>query len=258
MAPVWLDSEMLPALQRRYVHGWNYGYKSEDFLNRALERKKQMAPYVPVDVKRTIEVAAHDGMVSSLFAREGAKATVVELGGDNLDPRARAAGVDHVAADAAAMPFENDSVDFLFSYNAFEHFSDPVGVLEEALRVTRPGGVLYFRFGPLYRSAYGLHAMHAITIPFVQHLFTREVMDAHVSSNSLRRIEYETLNEWSIARFRALWSSVAQKADTLLYREIPDVNGLNLIKEFSSCFRSKVDAFEDLVTGTIELALRVK
>jgi SAM-dependent methyltransferase len=256
-APEWLPDTMLPELQARYPRSWGYGYKPEDYLNRALERKSQMAPFTPESVKRTIEIAAHDGMVSSLFAQEGAQATVVELGGDRLDPRARAAGVDHLAADAARLPYSDNSADFVFSYNAFEHFSDPAGVLNEAIRVTRPGGVLYFRFGPLYRSAYGLHAMHAITIPFVQYLFSRDVMDAYTKSNDLRRIEYETLNEWSLDQFRALWTSVSDRTQRILYREIPDVNGLNLIESFPSCFRSKVERMEDLTTGTIEIALQV-
>jgi len=41
---------------------------------------------------------------------------------------------------ASAMPFEDDSFDFLFCRAAFKNFSEPVRALREMYRVLRPGG----------------------------------------------------------------------------------------------------------------------
>ncbi len=55
---------------------------------------------------------------------------------------AKRAGVDieFRQGDAAAMPFENDTFDFIYCRAAFKNFSDPVGALKEMHRVLKPGG----------------------------------------------------------------------------------------------------------------------
>src|SRR5215831_7452397 len=42
--------------------------------------------------------------------------------------------------DAAALPFADDSFDFVVCRAAFKNFSDPIGALAEMYRVLRPGG----------------------------------------------------------------------------------------------------------------------
>ena len=73
--------------------------------------------------------------------------------------------------DAANMQFEDETFDFVFSYDAFEHFASPENVLLEAIRVVRKRGYIYLEFGPLYYSPYGEHAYRSITVPYCQFLF---------------------------------------------------------------------------------------
>ena len=44
---------------------------------------------------------------------------------------------------ARSLPFENNYFDLIISTNAFHHFSEPVGVLEEVFRVLVPHGKIY-------------------------------------------------------------------------------------------------------------------
>lgn len=154
------------------------------------------------------------------------------------------------------MPFDDASVDLVFSYNAFERFAEPDAVLREMLRVVRPGGIAYFNFGPLYRSAYGPHSMMSVTVPFCHHLFEREVLDDYVSREGLRPIPWATLNEWRLQSFRDLWTSVRAAAPPQLYREVPESRGLRLIEHYPSCFQSRTNDFDDLMIGMVEVALR--
>ena len=46
-------------------------------------------------------------------------------------------------ADARKPPFNNSSKDFVFSINMLEHIPEPQLALDELIRVTRPGGLVY-------------------------------------------------------------------------------------------------------------------
>ncbi len=48
-----------------------------------------------------------------------------------------------IVAPGDQLPLENDSVDFVISSHAIEHFPDPIRTLKEWYRVVKPGGYLY-------------------------------------------------------------------------------------------------------------------
>jgi ubiquinone/menaquinone biosynthesis C-methylase UbiE len=252
----YLSAYDLNELMNEYPAALPYGFDSEALFRRGDERARQLMGLMPVEGATTLELACHDGMVSGLLARSGAKAIATDLSIKHVDRRAVAMGASPQIADAGRLQYDNNSFDLVFSYNSFEHFSDPEAVLREAVRVTRPGGLLFFSFGPLYRSSYGLHAMHSITVPFCQYLWTRATMNDYVEEHGLGRIEYETLNEWSVSDFRALWSRYAAQAELLSYQEVPSIHGVELVARYPQCFREKVDVFEDLIVSVIDVCLR--
>jgi hypothetical protein len=118
----------------------------------------------------------------------------------------------------------------------------------------RPGGVLYFRFGPLYAADYGAHAQHALAVPFCQHLFAPDVLAARIDAAGRGPSPY--VNRWTLAQFRALWPAFDAQASRELYLEIPSVNGFDLVAEHPSCFVNKVDGFDDLLVSVIDIVLR--
>ena len=74
-----------------------------------------------------------------------------------------------VCADAANMPFEDNSIDTIIANDAMEHVDDPPAVLKECLRILAKGGRLYLNFPPYYHP-HGAHLSDAIGIPWV-HVF---------------------------------------------------------------------------------------
>ena len=55
------------------------------------------------------------------------------------------------------IPVADDSFDFIYSWSAFEHISQPVEVLREIQRILRPDGHFFLQLWPFYRSAKGSH-----------------------------------------------------------------------------------------------------
>ena len=52
--------------------------------------------------------------------------------------------VTDIRASAEKLDFKNDSVDIIISRHCFEHLLDPVQVLEEWIRILKPGGKIIF------------------------------------------------------------------------------------------------------------------
>jgi len=84
----------------------------------------------------------------------------------DLSPR-----IQFVAANAARMPFADESFDALVSADTFEHVADLRGSLWECARVLRPGGHLYAYFPPFY-APWGAHMINWIWLPWCQVFFS--------------------------------------------------------------------------------------
>ena len=73
---------------------------------------------------------------------------------DSPDDTGAGAVREVVVARAEEMPLPDESVDAVFSSNAFQ-FIDVRAALAEVRRVLRPGGVLYAHFGPIWSAVDG-------------------------------------------------------------------------------------------------------
>jgi ubiquinone/menaquinone biosynthesis C-methylase UbiE len=95
---------------------------------------------------KVLEIAPGPGYLAIALARLGVRPvcgldisrSFVRIATDN----AVRAGVfvDFQLGDAAAMPYADDSFDFIVCRAAFKNFSDPMGALVEMHNVLRPGG----------------------------------------------------------------------------------------------------------------------
>ncbi len=263
----WLEEPELDRLQRRYPPAPGcgpvfppppgYGYDAATLAKRGSARASMLEEVSgPVAGRSVLELGCGDGMVSAALGRLGARTSALDVSSRLFDERARSAGVRLLEADATAVPINDDEFDLVFSFNSFEHFPSPDSVLAEAIRVARCGGIIYLCFGPLYRSPYGPHGAQSIKVPYSHFLFPRDVLDRYVDVHSLRPIPHAGVNGWALRDYRRLWERSSSRLDRPLYREIPEIHGVELIAQHPECFRGKVDEFDDLIIGTIEVAFR--
>src|SRR5260370_1109237 len=63
-----------------------------------------------------------------------------------------------VVADGYWLPVRDGTADVVFSSNVLEHVPDPIGLIEEMIRATRPGGLVYLSYTNWY-SPWGGHEM---------------------------------------------------------------------------------------------------
>ena len=156
------------------------------------------------------------------------------------------------------LAFENDSFDVVFSYDSFEHFSDPASVLSEIYRVTKPGGCIYLEFGPLFLSPMGLHAYRQITVPYCQHLFSEQTLVDFLAEENLEPLDFTHCNGWSLVQFRNLFDSYSNKLTKEIYLETANYDHLKLIENYAPIMKSKTDYFENLIADSIKVLFRKK
>lgn len=91
------------------------------------------------DVTRVLDVAGGSGQ--GVRALDGIEGVVVDAA-PGMVRRAARRGLAAVRGDGACLPVRDGSVDAVLVLDALHHVGDQSGLLDEAARVLRPGGVL--------------------------------------------------------------------------------------------------------------------
>ncbi|MBS1583807.1 MAG: class I SAM-dependent methyltransferase [Bacteroidetes bacterium] len=253
----WLGRDDLERLCLEFPFPPPYGYDPAAVEQRGRERAAALLSALPdTGMNEFLDLACYDGMTAAALQGRGKRSHGVDLEAGGFDARAIAAGVELQVMDASALAFPDGRFDVVYSYNAFEHFTDPTAVLEEALRVTRPGGYVHLHFGPLYASAKGMHAYDRIPVPYCQFLFPLPVLNAYLHANGHRPLDPAHCNQWPVRRFRELWSSARDRAEIITQAEHRHTKDLALVERFPACFKGKVQHFEDLLVNNLLVVLR--
>lgn len=257
--PIWLGWDILESLQQKYPFPPEYGYDLQSLEQRGKERAGEILGLIHTKKEKInsfLELGCWDGMVSCNLQRVGKMTTAIDNKSEGFDKRSVRKGVTLLQMNAAHLQFEDESFDFVFSYDVFEHFAEPELVLQEAARVVKRGGYIYLTFGPLYMSPMGLHGYRSIPVPYCQLLFQKELLKDFTNARGLRPIDFAQVNEWSLEDYRKLWKGYSHRLKRIRYHERLNIFHLDLIMKYPSCFRSKTKYFDNLIVSSIEVLFK--
>jgi SAM-dependent methyltransferase len=116
---------------------------------------QQIERHVDLAGRTVVDIGGGGGYFTDAFGGRGASCVLVEPDVAELvsrgTPRHGA-----VAGDGLRLPLRDASLDVSFSSNVLEHVPDPAGFVDEMVRVTRPGGIIYLSY-TLWLSPWGGH-----------------------------------------------------------------------------------------------------
>jgi len=115
----------------------------------------QLSEFSPLDGRTVLDVGGGPGYFADAFRAAGARYVGVDPDVGELSARGSpAAGM--IRASGTKLPVRSGSVEVCYSSNVLEHVADPVAMLDEMVRVTRPGGTVFVSFTPWF-SPWGGH-----------------------------------------------------------------------------------------------------
>jgi len=258
--PRWLDSEELEKLQAEFSpEAVTYQYDRASVEKRGEQRARELLELnssEDEELNRFLELGSWDGMVCYYLQQMGKTTVGIDMRPEGFSNKAKTKGAFLLQMDASQLGFRDNSFDFAFSYNSFEHFSDPEQVLQEALRIVRPGGYIYLKFGPIWMSPRGAHQYRAITVPYCECLFTKELLQEFAHLNDLELADFSRMNQWTVTQYRRLWENYSSELQHIFNYEIYRTDHVGLIERYPSCFTSKTNVFDDLIISDIEALFR--
>jgi len=140
----------------------------------AADSVSQVAEFTRLADRVVVDVGGGPGHFTREFRARGASCVLVEPDSAELhargDPPPGA-----VRGDGMRLPVADSAADLCFSSNVLEHVRAPLAMLDEMIRVTRPGGVVYLAFTNWY-SPWGGHEMspwHYLGARYAEQRYTR-------------------------------------------------------------------------------------
>ena|ERR1022692_417141 len=117
----------------------------------------QIAEHIAVEGRTILDIGGGPGYFTEEFRARGAHCYLFEVDPGEMTSRGEVPP-GAVVADGYWLPVRDGGADICISSNVLEHVSDPIGLIEEMIRATRPGGLIYLSFTNWY-SPWGGHEM---------------------------------------------------------------------------------------------------
>lgn len=206
--------------------------------------------------KNVLDYGSGWGWQAVAMVNSGAQSVFgLEIVQDNIE-RARELVAQHNLQDRVIIsdrpPDQPQTIDVALSCSSFEHFSDPVAVLDHMASMVRPGGRIIISFAEPWYSPRGSHMDLFTKCPWVNLLWSEAtVMKVRSSYRNDGATRYEDvqggLNRMSLAKFENILSNSPLEVEWVRYystKGIPFVHKVPVIRELltsavATCLRKR-------------------
>jgi len=127
------------------------------YMALASDAASQLADFVAVADRTVLDIGGGAGYVTREFRSRGANCYLFEVDEGEMTSRGDTPP-GAVLADGFWLPVRDGGADVCVSSNVLEHVRDPRGLIEEMVRATKPGGLIYLSFTNWF-SPWGGHEM---------------------------------------------------------------------------------------------------
>lgn len=212
------------------------------------------------DIK-LLDVCCGDGGLGYAFSQYGYDVTLFDMDDWRNDLAKKLPFVQGKLEDPINL--KKESFDFIISFNAFEHITDPEKSFHNLLSLCKKGGYIYLNFGPLYASSWGLHAYSSLYMPYPQYLFShdfimKKIHELNINDLNLISKELQPLNKCKASKFKDLWHDNKNLVNILYEDNYENKDNLNIIKEYPKSFTGRNLTYDDVVTDIIVVLLQKK
>lgn len=123
----------------------------------AKDAASQIAAFAAVPGRTVLDVGGGAGYFTKELRAQGANCYLFEVDVSEMMSRGEVPP-GAVVADGYWLPVRDGGADICVSSNVLEHVRDPKGLIDEMVRATRPGGLIYLSFTN-WLSPWGGHEM---------------------------------------------------------------------------------------------------
>lgn len=253
---VYLDETKFNSLLKKYekFKPWShYDYSDKeqtDVANKRLELLiKENNGVMP---KSVCEIGPGSGRLLQAFANAGCDKVI---GVDIQNPAIPDERIKYSTKGVHEMnDIEDNSIDMIYSFDAFEHIPDPINGFKNCLKKLKPGGRLYVQIGPTYYSPWGYHYYIALNMPYVNVLFSEETLKKYVENKG---IKIAWTNRVAASNYIKYFQNLHTDYNLeFLKYDFAWYNSSMIIK-YPDIFKSKQDAtFDDFFIGAIEVKIQ--
>lgn len=128
-----------------------------------------------------------------------------------------------IEGDAMEILFRDNYFDLISSFNAMEHIPDPLQALEEMVRVTKVGGIIYLTFDPIWTADTGSHFIQRVAEPW-EHLiqdqagFIKKMEQNGALEGETNDFKYG-MNQLRLERHREIFAQIIARDDIEVLHE---------------------------------------